>query len=209
MPAQPQPTPQGGVDPFADHINRHNYIPVWLHPHVAAGVIRHFGRDGSALIHPHPQTTGNGQGMVNGGIAAPVIQGGPQVAPPPAAAVGPAAIAASGAAPLAGIPATANAAGDAGRSIFGGGPVGASGPLQRPPLFARKGAAIDGRAGMQVPGAPPPPDAEQDIVPAMLQPGEAVFNKKQLSGIKVKPGKGHLVRPDQKKAMRGASKRAS
>jgi hypothetical protein len=42
----------------------------------------------------------------------------------------------------------------------------------------------------------------------MLEPGEAVFNKKQLAGIKVKPGKEKLVRADQKKAMRGASKRA-
>jgi hypothetical protein len=43
----------------------------------------------------------------------------------------------------------------------------------------------------------------------MLEPGEAVFNKKQLAGIKVKPGREHLVRGDQKKAMRKASGRAS
>jgi hypothetical protein len=45
-------------------------------------------------------------------------------------------------------------------------------------------------------------------VHAMLEPGEAVFNKRQLAGIKVKPGKEHLVRSDQKKAMRGAKRNA-
>jgi hypothetical protein len=44
-----------------------------------------------------------------------------------------------------------------------------------------------------------------DTVHAMLDPGEAIFNKKQLAGIKVKPGKAHLVRDDQKRAMRKAS----
>jgi hypothetical protein len=42
----------------------------------------------------------------------------------------------------------------------------------------------------------------------MLDPGEAVFNKKQLAGIKVKPGKGNLVRADQKKAIKKAAKNA-
>jgi hypothetical protein len=38
-----------------------------------------------------------------------------------------------------------------------------------------------------------------------LDAGEAVFNQKQLAGIKVKPGKEKLVRSDQKAAMRKAS----
>jgi hypothetical protein len=67
--------------------------------------------------------------------------------------------------------------------------------------------ALDGRAGVKVPGTTPPPEAQHDTVHAMLDPGEAVFNDKQLAGIKVKPGKGHLVRPDQKKAMRNASRK--
>jgi hypothetical protein len=108
-----------------------------------------------------------------------------------------------GAPPLAGIPSGVGAAGNAGRSIFGGGPVGAGGPVQRTPVFARKGTAIDARGGGKVPGQ----DLGHDSVHAMLEPGEAVFNKKQLAGIKVKAGKEKLVRADQKAAMRKASGR--
>jgi hypothetical protein len=72
------------------------------------------------------------------------------------------------------------------------------------PVFVQKGGAIDGRSGGKVPGK----DLGRDTVHALLQPGEAVFNKKQLAGIKVKPGKEHLVRDDQKKAMSKAGKNA-
>jgi hypothetical protein len=53
----------------------------------------------------------------------------------------------------------------------------------------------------------PGQDLGEDSVHAMLEPGEAVFNKKQLAGIKVKKGKEKLVRSDQKAAMRKASGR--
>lgn len=214
MPAQPQ-LPQGGGDPFADFVNKNNYIPVWLHPHVAAGVIRHFGKDGSAIVHPHPSLQAGQNGMADGGTIPPsAVLAGRRAAPtgqiepavPPAAAPPMAPAAASGA-PLAGIPAGIGAAGAAGRSIFGGGPVGQGGPQQRVPVFAQAGTAIDARGGAKVPGVPPAPDDQHDTVPAMLDPGEAVFNKKQLAGIKVKPGKEHLVRPDQKKAMRNARRK--
>lgn len=82
--------------------------------------------------------------------------------------------------------------------------MGAGGPTTRTPVFAQEGAAIDGRGGGKVPGK----DLGRDSVHALLQPGEAIFNKKQLGGIKVKPGKEHLVRSDQKKAMSKASKNA-
>lgn len=205
MPAQPQ-LPQGGGDPFADFVNKNNYIPMWLHPHVAAGVIRHFGKDGSALVHPHPHTTGNG--MATGGVAPT----GPPAEMPPAGippAAMPAAAISTGAAaaPLAGIPSGVGAAGSGGQSIFGGGPVGQGGPKQQVPVFAQKGTAVDARGGGKVPGQPPASNDAHDTVPAMLDPGEAVFNKKQLAGIKVKPGKEHLVRADQKKAMQNARRK--
>jgi hypothetical protein len=47
----------------------------------------------------------------------------------------------------------------------------------------------------------------RDSVHAMLEPGEMVANKKQLRGIQVKPGKSHLLRSDQKKAIKQAHKR--
>ena len=91
------------------------------------------------------------------------------------------------------------------RSIFDGGNVGNQGPMKRTPIFAQDGAVMDGTGGTgQVPGV----DLGGDTVPAMLQPGEAVFNKQQLAGIQPRKGKEHLVRPDQKQAMRKASGRA-
>src|SRR5262245_18692816 len=59
----------GGASPdhLADFVNRNNYIPMWLHPHVAHGVLQHFGRDGRAVIHPHPSTTG-ATGYASGGV---------------------------------------------------------------------------------------------------------------------------------------------
>ena len=81
--------------------------------------------------------------------------------------------------------------------------------MQRTPVFqAQEGMALDARSGTKVPGQSPTGGQQHDTVPAMLDPGEAVFNRKQLAGIKVKPGKEHLIRSDQKKAMRGASKNA-
>jgi hypothetical protein len=73
------------------------------------------------------------------------------------------------------------------------------------PQFVQDGGTIDARRGGKVPGK----DLGHDSVHAMLEPGEAVFNKKQLAGIKVKAGKEKLVRSDQKAAMRKASTRAS
>jgi hypothetical protein len=83
--------------------------------------------------------------------------------------------------------------------------MGAGGPVSRTPVFAQAGGAIDGTGGGKVPGK----DLGRDSVHALLEPGEAIFNKKQLAGIKVKPGKEHLVRSDQKKAMSKAGKNAS
>lgn len=226
MPAQPMPPdPQAGAaspqpdqisqpDQMAQYLNQNAYIPVWLRPDIAAGVIRHFGKDGSAIVHPHPTMHGDvDAAMATGGVSPPAVGGQQAAAPmmpmsagaPPAAAAGP--VVPQGA-PLAGLRPQVGAAGQAGRSIFGGGPIGVSGPSQQMPVFAQRGMALDGRAGVKVPGTTPPPEAEHDTVHAMLDPGEAVFNTKQLAGIKVKPGKGHLVRADQKKAMQGAAKNA-
>jgi hypothetical protein len=213
--SQGAPQPQSPQQQFTDFLHQNAYIPVWLHPHLAAGVIRHFGKDGSAIIHPHPTTlmdNTTAASMAGGGVAqspvTPVAPGGamqriqPGPASRPAAAA--AAVNASRLAPLSGIPGGLGAPGTAGRSIFGGGPVGAGGAMQQEPVFARKGAALDATGGGKVPGK----DLGHDSVSAMLEPGEAVFNKKQLAGIKPKPGKEHLLRGDQKKAMRKASNRA-
>lgn len=211
-PMPPAPEPAGGPSPapaeapaaapdqrnhFNEFVNKNSYIPVWLHPDVAHGVIRHFGRDGRAIVHPHPAS---GQdGMAGGGVVDPTATAAAKGAAPAAQAGPPAAMARPPAAvtPLAGI------AGDA-RSIFNGGPVGSAGPTDRTPVFAKNGAVLDARAGM---GSVPGVDLGRDTEHAMLEPGEAVFNKEQLGGITVKKGKGHLVRPDQKQAMRKASKR--
>ena len=189
-------------------------IPVWLNPDLAAGIIRHYGRDGQAIVHPHPES-GYNPGLATGGVTPTMpAQGSPRqgaapVAVPPAPAAG-ARVAAAGR--MAGIPPSAGAAGPAGRSVFAGGPIGGAGPTQRPPVFqAKKGRVMDGRGGKgKVPGRPVPASQKQghDTVHAMLDPGEAVFNKKQLAGIKAKPGKEHLLRNDQKKAMRKASANA-
>ena len=89
------------------------------------------------------------------------------------------------------------------RSIFGGGPIGAGGPADRTPVFVQGGGEImDGTNGT---GNVPGKDFGRDSVHAMLEPGEAVFNKKQLAGIKPREGKEHLIRPDQKRAMRKAA----
>lgn len=217
MPAQPMPPdPRAGApspqpDPLAQHLNQNAYIPVWLRPDVAAGVVRHFGKDGSAIVHPHPTMHGNiDAAMATGGVSPPAGQAAAPMpmtsgGPPPAA--GAAAPVVPQGAPLAGLRPQFGAAGQAGRSIFGGGPIGVTGPSQQVPVFAQQGMALDGRAGIKVPGSIPPPEAEHDTVHAMLDPGEAVFNDKQLAGIKVKPGKEHLVRADQKKAMRNASRK--
>ena len=89
------------------------------------------------------------------------------------------------------------------RSIFAGGQIGANAPADRTPLFVQRGGAIDARPGGKVPGK----DMGRDSVHAMLEPGEMVANKKQLRGIQVKPGKSHLLRSDQKKAIKQAHKR--
>jgi len=206
----PPAQPAGGVSPqqqptmrdqFVAHINRHAYIPVWLHPDVAKGVIQHFGRDGSALVHPHPNT--GHPAYATGGMAqaTPPVQAAPAARPP-----APAAVAMAGRAPLAGMPARAalGAPGDAGQSIFGGGALGAGGPTQQAPVLAQRGAIMDGRGGAgRVPGR----DMGKDSVHAMLEPGELVANKKQLRGLQVKPGKAHLLRDDQKKALKQAHKK--
>jgi hypothetical protein len=92
---------------------------------------------------------------------------------------------------------------DGRRSIFAGGAIGAAGPKMQQPLAARGGRVLDGTGGGNVPGK----DLGRDSVHAMLQPGEMVANKKQLQGIQVKPGKGHLLRADQKRAIKQAGKR--
>jgi hypothetical protein len=76
-----------------------------------------------------------------------------------------------------------------------------------PPAFAQRGKVMDGRGGAgRVPGQEVPAEQKEghDTVQALLDPGEAVFNRKQLAGIKVKPGKGHLLRSDQKAALKKA-----
>jgi hypothetical protein len=219
MPIQPMPpNSQGGApspdqnrDPFAEFVNQNSYVPVWLHPDVAHGVIRHFGRDGQAIVHPHPSS-----GYVAGGVVPPSAvppvglpmspagssnAASPVGAPPPVATRPPA----GAVAPLAGLPPQ-----PAGQSIFGGGQVGQGGPNQIKPVFAQGGGILDGRQGTgKVPGKKVPATQKEghDTVHAMLDPGELVANDKQLRGIQVKPGKGHLLRSDQKKAIKEAGKR--
>lgn len=200
MPApSPAPPDQAPRNHFAEFVNKRAYIPMWLHPDVAHGVIQHFGKTGHAIVHPHPHS--GAIGMASGGIVPQPSTGArgdaaaaaaALVAPPAATARPP-----TDAAPLAGIP-------SAGQSIFSGGSIGASGPTVRTPVFARNGTVLDARAGI---GAVPGVDLGRDTEHAMLEPGEAVFNKEQLGGITVKKGKGHLVRADQKQAMRKAAKK--
>lgn len=200
MPLSPMPpadnagaVPQGDDqrDHFAEFLNKNSYIPVWLHPDVAHGILQHFGREGTAIVHPHPESRGR-DNYATGGVAAPSPLANPAVA---------AGATAGGGAPIAGIQSPAVVTGGR-QSIFGGGQIGASGPTARTPVFAQGGGMMDGRGGTgKVPGV----DLGKDSVHAMLQPGEAVFNKKQLAGIKPRMGKEHLLRPDQKKAMRNAS----
>lgn len=172
---------------FTEFLNKNSYIPVWLHPDVAHGVLQHFGREGTAIVHPHPESRGR-DNYATGGVA--------PLASPAVAAAG----AAGGAPPMTGIQTGAVPAVGPG-SIFAGGAIGAAGPTARTPVFAQAGGMMDGRGGTgNVPGV----DMGEDSVHAMLQPGEAVFNKKQLAGIKPRQGKEHLLRLDQKKAMRNA-----
>lgn|SRR5215469_4823507 len=198
-------------DPFAQYVNDNDMIPVWLDPEVAHGVLTHFGRTGQALVHPHPAS--GHPSYATGGVVStgpgqtfPAIGG----AKPPAAAARalPRGRAALGAPPARGGPqlGLGPLAGMPRNSVFGGGPIGASGPADRTPVFVQNGGAIDGTPGM---GTVPGVDTGGDTVPAMLRPGEAVFNKGQLAGIKPKPGKEHLLRGDQKQAMRKAGRRAT
>ena len=228
MPFGPSPAQSAGVpspapqkqprDHFAEYVNRNAYIPMWLHPDLAAGVLQHFGRDGSALVHPHPGSVGfpdgQPQGMQAGGAVAPQVGVGRRGDVSPQPLTGPASIAAAAtaAAPLAGMPVrpVLSAQGAAGRSIFGGGPIGTGGPAQQQPAFVQSGAVMDGRGGAgRVPGQPVPASQKEghDTVHAMLDPGELVANQKQLRGIQVRPGKGHLLRSDQKKAIKNASRK--
>lgn len=202
--ASPPPADAAPRDHFAEFVNKNSYIPVWLHPDVAHGVLRHFGKNGQAIVHPHP-TNNN---LASGGIVTTPFPIGAHThsGPRGEAAASPTGPPAAVARPMGNPPRLAGIQGaaDAKRSIFGGGTLGASGPTDRTPVFAQQGAILDGRSGVgKVPGV----DLGRDTVHAMLEPKEAVFNQKQLAGIKPRKGKEHLLRADQKKAMRNARRK--
>jgi hypothetical protein len=62
---------------------------------------------------------------------------------------------------------------------------------------------------MQMPmmpqGAPMPPSSS-DTVPAMLTPGEMVLTKHQQAAVRPIPGKAHYLKPEQRAALKKASK---
>ena len=188
-------------------------IPMWLHPDVAGHVLRHFGRDGRAVVHPHP-TLNIAKGYAQGGVAFPAIRGsgtvGSQLGAAPAMAM-PAHM--GGAGGMGTFPSAVGAPANVGRtlggirgrapqSIFSGGATGP--PIDRTPFFAQNGAVLNGIQGVgRVPGV----DTGEDTQPAVLRPGELVATPEQQEAIQIKPGKAHLLRADQRKAIKAAAKR--